>query len=66
MDPRSLLLADPPKLSDESASEILDFLHAFATAFENHYGNQLRRHYQPIEPPQPDLFDDFGDDLPPF
>jgi hypothetical protein len=66
MDPQSLMLVDPPKLSDQSASDILDFLYELAIAFENHYGNQLRRYHQPPEPPQPDLFEDFDDELPTF
>jgi len=66
MDPQSLMLVDPPKLSDQSASDILDFLYEFAMAFENHYGNQLRRYHQPPEPPQPDLFEDLDDELPTF
>jgi hypothetical protein len=66
MNPQSLILADPPKLSDESAREILDFLYELAAAFENHYGHQLRRNHQPAEPPQPDLFEDFDDQLPTF
>ena len=37
-----------------------------ATAFENHYLHQLRRYHEPGIPPQPDLFEDFDDDLPEF
>ncbi len=62
----SLMLADPPELSDETASEVLDFLYQLTTAFENKYANQLRRYYQSTEPPQPDLFEDFDDELPDF
>jgi hypothetical protein len=58
------MLIDPPKLSDEAASEMLDFLYEFITAFENHYANQLRRYHQPIEPQEPDLFEDFNDEIP--
>ena len=66
MNPASLMLADPPELSDETVSEVLDCLYQLATAFENQYANQLRRHYQSTEPPQPDLFEDFDDELPDF
>ena len=66
MKPASLMLADPPELSDETVSEVLDFLYQLTTAFENQYANQLRRYYQSIEPPQPDLFEDFDDELPDF
>jgi hypothetical protein len=64
MNPQSLILADPPELSDEAASEMLAFLYAFITALENHYATQLRRYHQPIEPPEPDLFEDFDDEIP--
>ncbi len=64
MNPQSLILADPPELSDEAASEMLDFLYGFITAFENHYATQLRRYHQPIEPPEPDLFEGFDDEIP--
>lgn len=64
-----LSLSEAPKLSDESASEILEFLYLLLNAFENQYGHQIRRHYQsfePQQPPQPDLFEDFDDGLPDF
>lgn len=61
-----LTLFDPPELSDEAAYQMLDFLHELATAFENHYAAQLRRHQQPDLPPQPDLFEDFDDPFVPF
>ena len=66
MNLQSLLFVDPPDLSDETASEILDFLYELATAFENHYAAQLRRYYQEGDRSQPDLFEDFSDELPPF
>ena len=66
MRPQSLMLADPPELTDEGASEILDFLYELTDAFENQYAAQLRRYYQSSEPPQPDLFDEFDDELPTF
>ncbi|MGD8842665.1 MAG: hypothetical protein PVJ83_04235 [Gammaproteobacteria bacterium] len=66
MNPHSLLFVDPPDLSDETASEMLDFLYQLITAFENHYAAQLRRYYQEADRSQPDLFEDFNDELPPF
>ena len=66
MDTPSLMLVEPPELTDETASEILDFLYQLVNAFENQYRSQLRRHYQPTELPQPDLFEDFDDELPTF
>ncbi len=56
----SLLFVDPPELSDQTASEILDFLYQLSTAFENHYADQLRRYYQSLETDpsqQQNLFD---------
>ena len=66
MNTPSLMLVEPPELTDETASEMLDFLYQLVNAFENQYGNQLRRHYQSTELPQPDLFEDFDDELPTF
>jgi len=66
MNHHSLLFVDPPDLSDETASEILDFLYELTTAFENHYAAQLRRYYQEGDRSQPDLFEDFNDELPTF
>jgi hypothetical protein len=66
MNTPSLMLVDPPELSDETVSEVLDCLYQLATAFENQYANQLRRYYQTTEPPQPDLFEYFDDELPDF
>lgn len=66
MNPQSLMLADPPELSDEVAADMLDFLYQLINAFENQYSNQLRRHHQSSGLPEPDLFDDFDDELPTF
>lgn len=66
MNTPSLMLVDPPELSDETVSEVLDCLYQLAIAFENQYANQLRRYYPSTEPPQPDLFEDFDDELPDF
>ena len=69
MTPSPLVLNEPPVLSDEAATQLLDLLYALTTAFENHYANQLRRYAQKIDRWQPDLFDehdqehDFDDDL---
>lgn len=65
----SLKLANPPELTDESASEMLEFLYQLLNAFENQYANHLRRYHRPTEPLHPDLFedlDDLDDELPPF
>ena len=67
MNRHSLLLLDPPTLSDEAAVETLEFLYQLTAAFENRYANQLRRFYEPLDPPDSDPIDepvDFDDDLP--
>ena len=66
MNPHALMLVDPPRLSDDAASEMRDFLYELINAFENHYRVQLQRHCQTSQPPQPDLFEDFDDGAPPF
>ena len=35
----------PPRLTDEAAIEIRDFLETFVLHFENHYGAQIRRYH---------------------
>jgi hypothetical protein len=54
-----LILNNPPELSDEAASQLLDLLYELTAALENHYAFQLRRHLG-------DLFEDFDDNLPEF
>ncbi len=67
MNPMSLMFVDPPELTDDAAAEVLDFLFELTNAFENHYLEQLRRHYQSNELPQSeDWIPDFDDDLPTF
>ncbi len=66
MNTSSLILVEPPELDDKTASEMLDFLYQLINAFENQYRNQLLRHHQSTEFPQPDLFEDFDDELPTF
>ena len=68
MDTQSLLFVNPPDLSDKTASEMLDFLYALTTAFENHYAAQLLRYYREGDRSQQDLFEDvdFNDELPTF
>jgi hypothetical protein len=64
-----LLIEDPPRLTDETAAEMLEFLYLQAHAFEMHYGAQLRRYYQRNEVQQPypiEDTDDFDDELPTF
>ena len=60
-----LTLDTAPNLTDETAVEIIDFLHELTTAMENHYYGQLYRYEQMRreEQNQPDLFDSFEDDL---
>ena len=60
-----LVLPEPPELSDEGAAQCLNFLYELTVAFEKHYADQLRRHYEPATM-HPDLFDDVEDDLIPF
>lgn len=67
-EPPSLILGDAPDLSDQTASEVLEFLYQLVNAFEGRYGPQLRHYYQDCQSreSQPDLFDNFEDDLPTF
>lgn len=61
------LIMIPPNLSDEAASELLDFLYEFAHAFESYYFCQLRRHHTSDvspNPAPPSTFEE--DDGPPF
>lgn len=57
----SLMLTDPPELTDESASEMLEFLYHLIQAIETQYAENLRRYYQPARPTPPDLFEDLDD-----
>ena len=68
MNLHALMFVDPPCLSDEGAGETLEFLYELINAFENHYADQLRRYYQEqhLDRSQPDLFEEFDDELPPF
>lgn len=63
--PPPMLLVDPPDVSDEAASEILNFLYELVNAVENHYASQLRRVHEPSISPLPSPVD-FDDELPPF
>lgn len=60
-----MLLVDPPEVSDEVASEILNFLYELVNAFEDHYANQLRRYHETNTSPQPNPIG-FDDESPPF
>lgn len=60
------LLVHPPALSDEAASDILQFLYELTTAFENHYGAQIRRHDQSDDASQTDSIHAFDDNEDPF
>jgi hypothetical protein len=39
------LLCLPLGLDDQAAVEVLEFLQALSAAFERHYADQIRRHY---------------------
>jgi len=60
------MFVDPPELADETAAKMLDFLYELTAAFENHYTLQLQRYHQGMNRDQPDLFEDFNDELPPL
>ena len=62
MNQESLMLIDPPQLSDEGAVEVVNFLHELTMAFENSYQHQLRRYHRTRQH-QHDIFDD---DMPEF
>ncbi len=69
MNTLSLLFLDPPDLSDEAASQMLDFLYDITAAFESQYIAQVIRYHQTREDgeqPQPDLFEVPGHESPPF
>ena len=61
-----LVLPEPPELSDEGVADCLNFLYELTLAFEKHYADQLRRHYEPKVPTHPDLFDGMEDESLPF
>lgn len=44
-EPEPSLWLAKPQLSDETAAQLLDFLHDLTTAFENAYYDQLHRYY---------------------
>ncbi len=54
----SLILTEPPELTNQSASDILDFLYLVIETFENQYSQQLRQHYQSSDPLLNELRDD--------
>ncbi len=66
MELKSLMLVEPPDISDESAAEMLDFLYELINAFENSYRQQLLRYQRQPDDTQPDLFDGLDDNLPSF
>ena len=50
MQPNDLpLVCLPVGLSDEAAAQVLEFLHSFTEAFEQHYAGQLHRYYHATE-----------------
>ena len=68
MNTPSLMFVNPPEFTDENIAQTLEFLYEVASALESHYAGQLHRYYQPLEQPEPepDLFDNFDDELPSF
>jgi hypothetical protein len=48
------LICLPTELSDESAANLVEFLHELTEALERHYFAQLRRHYSASDTPRPD------------
>lgn len=50
---------NPPELSDQTASQLLEMLYELAAAVENHYAAQILRHHA-------DLFEDCNDGPPEF
>ena len=63
MNPGSFQLTNAPAITDQAASEMLAFLYEFVDAFEQAYGMQIDRYEEHCEQ-QPDLFEDFEDDIP--
>lgn len=65
MNLQSLLFADAPVLSDEAASEMLEFLYQLINAYEMQYGEQIRRYQQAyrerLAAGEFDYLDDFDD-----
>ena len=62
MNSRSFQLTNAPAITDQAASEMLAFLYEFVDAFEQAYGMQIDRYEEHCEQ-QPDLFEDFEDDI---
>jgi predicted metal-dependent TIM-barrel fold hydrolase len=44
-----ILLEVPSNLSDEAVVSVREFLYDFASAFENHFSQQIRRHAKKLE-----------------
>lgn len=49
------LVCLPVDLSDESAANLVEFLHELTEAIERHYCAQLRRYYNPADIAERDL-----------
>ena len=62
----------PPKLDDETAVKINDFLYELLDAFESHYCYQILRHHRNLRAQRMQnievggLFEDESDEEPPF
>jgi hypothetical protein len=69
MEPNDLpIVVLPLELSDDSAANLLEFLHALTDALERHYAGELlrREHKRFTQSPPPHPSDPVLDDLPPF
>jgi len=66
MNRQPFTFVNAPTLSDDAVSDMRSFLYALINAYENQYGDQLRRIqwecYQRKQQ-QPDLFDDIEEDF---
>jgi hypothetical protein len=69
MEPNDLpIVVLPLELSDDSAANVLEFLHALTDALERHYAGELlrREHQRFTQSPSPHPSDPVLDDGPPF
>jgi hypothetical protein len=69
MEPNDLpIVVLPLELSDDSAANLLEFLHALSGALERHYAGELlrREHHRFTQSPPSHPSDPVSDDGPPF
>jgi hypothetical protein len=61
------LLMLPPELSDQTARQLLDVLHALISILENHYAAQIHRcTYPDLPAEEPSSDPSWDEDHPPF